>query len=133
MADPFHMQQLEDYLPLVERALSAVQNASKKIKTMNDEIQSRGTAIEHLQERLATVSEEAERSRERADKLEARFEQVPTDGFIAPFKPGVPSFFISTVHSSSQMRHHGGVSNAQSRRCVRLLLIPGESIRFFSA
>lgn len=103
------MRQLEGYLPLVERALSAVQNASKKIKAMNDEIQSRGTTIERLQERLVTVSEEAERSRERADKLEARFEQVPTDGFSATFKP----VFLLYLHGPLE------VSNASPWRYVQ--------------
>lgn len=75
---------VERRVPVVNQAALAVKVATTRIGQLKGLLQERDATIAQLRQDVVSAMADAEKSRERADKLEARFTQVITWN---PFRP----------------------------------------------
>ena len=69
---------MESRVPVIKKAALAVNVATTKIGQLKERLQERDAIIAQLRQDVASAMVDAEKDRERADKLEARFTQVLT-------------------------------------------------------
>lgn len=70
------MPKVERRVPVIKKAAVAVKVATTRISQLKERLQERDATIAQLRQEVASAMADAEKSRERADKLEARFTQV---------------------------------------------------------
>ena len=70
---------MEERLPVIKKAALAANVASSRIGQLKQQLRERDATIEQLRRDVASAMADAEKARERADKLEARFTQVSCD------------------------------------------------------
>lgn len=70
------MLKVERRVPVIKKAAVAVKVATTRIGHLKERLQERDATIAQLRQDVASAMADAEKARERADKLEARFTQV---------------------------------------------------------
>lgn len=75
-SDGFVLHQMKRSTKLLEQSMSAVKAAARKMSVMAGELESRGATVVRLQEELDTATTELKITRDRANRLQSRFDQV---------------------------------------------------------
>lgn len=75
-------QKVEERIPVVDKAVRVVNAATVKVKQLQLELDNSRAMTDHYRLELGSTAAEIESTRERADKLEARFTQVRAHGTV---------------------------------------------------
>lgn len=87
-------EKVEERIPVVDKAVGAVNAATVKIKQLRLQLDDNRAMIDHYRLKLGATAAEIESTRERSDKLEARFTQVRAHGTV---RYGALRYFLCTA------------------------------------